>query len=72
MSSPDQQMAERFPWVPFGEPLGMTVEGEHFFICRLCLAHNGIRADDLGIRFATREAALDHIATGHASLSSPQ
>lgn len=58
-------LEKRFPGIPWAEPQALTVAGgESGYVCRICVAKNGLKASD-GPHFKTLEEGRVHIAAQH-------
>jgi hypothetical protein len=66
MAYSDVELVNVFDWVSWLDPqVMMTAEGS-WLTCRLCVAHNGIRAEDLpDVGFTCREDFDSHMRSEH-------
>jgi hypothetical protein len=56
-----------YPWIPWRVPLRVeTPRGTVRYACRLCVAGQGLRVEDVVGLWETREAVAAHLAAHHA------
>lgn len=63
MSADESVLRERFPWIPWDQPIRRTVfraggKLERVYVCRYCVSEGDVT-------FASREEALSHIEREH-------
>jgi hypothetical protein len=70
----DQELRDLYWWIPWDEPWKATLMDERgnptnlrtkLYVCRYCVAHDGLRAWELRRRQDTYDAIKQHIAEAH-------
>lgn len=59
------QLFERYPFVPWREPLPVQTEDACGFGCRICIALRGLKGADVGELPQTMEEFALHMKTAH-------
>lgn len=64
--SSDLQLMQTYPSVPWAEPVKVTTSDVTRYCCRLCIAHHGLKAQDVASAgFQTAADCAEHIAREH-------
>jgi hypothetical protein len=59
-----------YPWIPWRTPLcASPLDGAALWVCRLCVADHGLRAQDVDLVWPTADAVARHLATAHALMA---
>jgi hypothetical protein len=59
------QLLERYPWIAWTEPVFMVLPERSGFACRVCIAEQGIAAEDVERLFPTRDEFFAHYRAAH-------
>lgn len=61
-------LRERFPEIPWDQPVRVSVLDVTYFVCRYCIATYGLKGSEIENTehaFYSRRHALDHIERAH-------
>jgi hypothetical protein len=62
----DAELEQRAPWIAWREPIRVErTDGYFGYACRYCIAHHGLKADDIEALPQTHEEVARHIREKH-------